>query len=105
MNNQKPKTPADVRSLARSHSEMAIRVLAAIAKQEKCPPAARCMAAQALLDRGWGKPAQAITGEDGGELKITIRQLVDSATTNIKSDGEPSGESREHKACCANSLN
>jgi hypothetical protein len=71
LNNQKPKTPADVRGLAKSHSDRAIRVLAAIARQEKCPPAARCMAAQALLNRGWGRPSQAITSEDGGELQIT----------------------------------
>jgi hypothetical protein len=39
-------------------------------------------AAVALLDRGWGKPPQAITGEDGGELRITIRQLVEHASNN-----------------------
>jgi len=40
-------------------------------RQPKAPPAARVMAANALLDRGWGKAAQlvAVDGE--------IRQLVE----------------------------
>jgi hypothetical protein len=40
------KTPIDIRSLARSHTAKAA--------------AARLSAAIALLDRGWGKPPQAI---------------------------------------------
>ena len=35
----------------------------------------RTRAAQVLLDRGWGKPAQDNTVS--GELKITIRKLLD----------------------------
>jgi hypothetical protein len=34
-------------------------------------------AAQALLDRGWGKPAQPHTGEDDKDIRITIRQIVE----------------------------
>jgi hypothetical protein len=34
-------------------------------------------AAQALLDRGWGKPAQPYTGEDDKDIRITIRQIVE----------------------------
>jgi len=37
--------------------------------------AARVQAASILLDRGWGKPAQDNTVH--GELKITIRKLLD----------------------------
>jgi hypothetical protein len=33
--------------------------------REKFPPQARAYAASALLDRGHGKPAQALTGESG----------------------------------------
>jgi len=42
---------------------MGVKVLAGIASAEDAPPAARVSAAQALLDRGWGKPAQPHTGE------------------------------------------
>jgi hypothetical protein len=58
------KAPTDIRSLARSHTESAIRVLAGIMNESEAPHAARVSAAQALLDRGWGKPAQAVVGDD-----------------------------------------
>ena len=38
---------------------------------------ARVSAAALLLERGWGKAAQPITGEDGGEITIVIRRLMD----------------------------
>ena len=50
----------DIASLARSHSETAIRVLAGLASQETVPPASRIAACQALLDRGFGRAAQSI---------------------------------------------
>jgi len=60
------KAVAEIRSLARGHTEAALSTLASIMHQEKAPAAARVTAAQALLDRGWGRPAQPIeNGEDG----------------------------------------
>ena len=50
--------PADLRSLARGHTELCIKVLAGIVSQEAIPPAARVSAAGILLDRGWGKAQQ-----------------------------------------------
>lgn len=40
-------------------------------------------AAIALLDRGFGKPAQPLTGEDGGPIAVTAieRVIVDPAKT------------------------
>lgn len=69
------KTPTDIRSLARSHTESAINVLAGVMNEPGAPHAARVSAATALLDRGWGKPVQAHAGvgEDGevGPLVVT----------------------------------
>jgi hypothetical protein len=64
--------PTEIRSLARTHTETAIRTLAGIMNQEKAPAAARVAAANAILDRGWGKPAQAmeLTGPEGGPVQI-----------------------------------
>jgi hypothetical protein len=45
---------------------------------------ARVAAAVALLDRGWGKPAQMHTGEDGGDIRITIRKIFEH-----RDEGEP----------------
>jgi hypothetical protein len=54
------KAKADIRSLARSHTESAIKVLAGIMNQADANAAARVAAAQALLDRGWGKPTTTV---------------------------------------------
>ena len=71
------KIPADLRSLARGHTELCIKVLAGMLSHEAVPAAARVSAAGILLDRGWGKPPQAHTGEDGGGIRVTVRQIVE----------------------------
>ena len=45
--------------LAREHTKMALAVLVEIAKNQKSSDKARVSAANALLDRGYGKPRQA----------------------------------------------
>ena len=55
---------------------MAIKILAGIAK-DGTNEGARVSAAVALLNRGWGKPPQAHTGEDGeGKIRVVIRHIV-----------------------------
>ena len=44
-----------VTTLARQYTEPAVKLLGAMVEDAKAPPAARVAAAQALLDRGWGK--------------------------------------------------
>ncbi len=64
------KTPTEIRSLARSHTASAIKVLAKVMTSPKAPAAARVAASCALLDRGWGKPTQMIAGDpDGAPIK------------------------------------
>ena len=65
-----------MRSLARGHTELCIKVLAGIAQNGQ-NDASRVSAAVALLDRGWGKPPQAPTGQDGeGSIRVVIRHIV-----------------------------
>ncbi len=66
------KAKADIRSLARSQTEKAIKVLVGIMSQSKDPAAARVAAANALLDRGWGKAAQSHTDGDGGPVRHVV---------------------------------
>lgn len=80
------KAVEDIRSLARVHTVEMIRVLVMVARQPKSPPAARVVAANSLLDRGWGKPAATVTGADGGDIRVVIRQIIENAT---QSDDEP----------------
>ncbi len=67
------KAPIEIKSLARSHTETAIRTLVGVMNQGDAPAAARVSAAQALLDRGWGKPLQAVehSGDGGGPITFT----------------------------------
>lgn len=66
------KAPIDIRSLARSYTEMAIQTLAGIAQNGE-QEAARVRAAEALLDRGWGKPTQPVDGDgEGGPVQLTV---------------------------------
>ena len=57
----RPKVLGDVQELARQKSTEAITTLANIMHDEKAPPAARVASANALLDRGYGKPTQPIS--------------------------------------------
>jgi len=72
-----PKFAGDVRSLARSHTESCIRSLAGIAAHGESE-GARIAACVALLERGWGKPAQTHTGADGdGDIQVVIRHIIE----------------------------
>jgi len=80
----------DIRSLARSHTDMALRTLAGIAEQGDAPPAARVAAATALLDRGWGKPTQPIAGDEDNPLVIQqiIRKIVEPSNSGNSDGGQ-----------------
>lgn len=76
------KTPTLIKSLARAHTETAINVLAGIMGQTDAPPAARVAASQALLDRGWGKPAQAIIGGDEDDPAVSVINRIERVIVN-----------------------
>jgi len=61
----RPKVVGEVQELARQHTSGAVETLVSIMGNPKAAPAARVSAANALLDRGYGKPPQHITGEGG----------------------------------------
>lgn len=71
------KAPTEIRSLARSHTDAAINTLVGIMNQPEAPHAARVSAAQAVLDRGWGKPAQAIIGGDEDDPAIRVINKIE----------------------------
>lgn len=79
-------TMAEVRDLARKHTKLAIDTLAEIARTSD-KEAVRIAAANALLERGWGK---AVSGS------ATDREEVDAAIeviTGIDRDPAPAGRS------------
>ena len=57
-----------LRELARSHTKQAIETLYSIMTSAGAPEAARISAANSILDRGYGRPAQTIADEDGNAI-------------------------------------
>jgi|KBSSwiStaDraftv2_1062776.scaffolds.fasta_scaffold2917836_1 hypothetical protein len=84
------KTPTEIRSLARGHTESAINCLAGIMNKDSAPEAARISAAVALLDRGWGKPSQTIIGGGEDDPAISIIHRIERAIVN-SSDSDSEG--------------
>lgn len=68
-----PKSLTEIRSLARSHTRTAINVLVGIMRSKDATAAARVSAANAILDRGWGKVTQGIEIGDDGALELIHR--------------------------------
>jgi Family of unknown function (DUF5681) len=66
----RPKVVAEVKELARAHTAEAIQTLVSIMTNPKAASAARVSAANALLDRGYGKPLQHITGENASYVAL-----------------------------------
>ena len=68
----RPKADPALRAAAQAKTEEALNVLIAAMADEDVK--VRIMAAQAILDRGHGKPAQAIDlgNQDGETFKVTV---------------------------------
>jgi len=68
------KVIADVKAAARELTQDALDTLKAVLTAPSAPWAAKVSAATAILDRGWGKPGQAVEigGEIGGGLRFNL---------------------------------
>lgn len=75
-----PRSVTEIRSLARSHTRTALNVLVAIMRNTKATPPARIAAANAILDRGWGKATQAI--ENGGDGALEVIHRIERIIVN-----------------------
>jgi hypothetical protein len=69
------KTIIEIRSLARSHTRTALNALVGILRSKDATAAARVSAANAILDRGWGKAAQSLENGDDGALELIHQHL------------------------------
>jgi len=68
------KVTADVKKLASAHITTVIALFVRIVNDEAQPMPTRIAAGKELLDRGCGKPAQALTGPDGGPM--VMKQVI-----------------------------
>lgn len=70
----RPKEHAYLKALAQQHTEEAIDTIVKVMRGDD--PKSRAFAANLLLDRGWGKAAQAV--EHSGEVKFSpALEIVD----------------------------
>lgn len=76
----RPKRDHDIAALAREHAAAAIATLADIMADPYGPPATRVMAANALLDRGYGRAPQSLelqhTLTIADEFEAFVRSLA-----------------------------
>jgi hypothetical protein len=72
----RPKEIADLKALARVHTELALKVLVDIIKDKQRSGNARVAAAREILDRGYGKPAQAIEHGNLDNAPLVIQWLT-----------------------------
>lgn len=72
------KATRPLKDAAREHTQAALDTLVSVmAGGEGIPAAAQVNAAKEILDRGYGKASQVLSGdEDGGPIKITRIELV-----------------------------
>ena len=76
----RPKLPNEVKELARAASERAIS--RAIELMESPDENVALKAISTVLDRGYGKPAQAVTGEDGRRALEAALMITRSLQTH-----------------------
>jgi|SRR5580658_8213556 hypothetical protein len=96
----RPKALREVEEAAREYTTDALATLARICTDAAAPPAAQVSAANALLDRGWGKPKQAVEASVG----MTLAELISASfsprqtgpTAMAGSDSAGSAHEGEH---------
>lgn len=78
------KATIAIKDAAREYTEKALLTLADVMTDVEQPAAARVSAANALLDRGYGKPSNVIAGdEDGGPIKTVSEIRLVGVQANV----------------------
>lgn len=82
----------DLQAMAKEHAADALQVLVDIAKSSSAAEGARVSAATAILDRGYGKPAQslALSNPDGSSLMPQVIQIVGVQANHDQGGGRAS---------------
>lgn len=75
------KATGEIKAICRQYGPAMVRALVRIATASTSPQA-RVAAIKEILDRGYGKTAQPITGEDGGPIEVEFTFALDNASSN-----------------------
>jgi hypothetical protein len=93
----RPAVIRDLREAARGYSTEALETLAKVMRDEEAGPAARVAAAKELLDRGFGKPVQAVdvgvkmdVGQTAAEVLMRLTAAAKAAKAAAVIDVTPS---------------
>lgn len=78
------KVTADIKVIAQSFGEEAIKLLVEIARDGDAPHAARVAAVKEILDRGYGKAKQPIVGDEDSP---PIKAITEIRLVAVKPDG------------------
>jgi hypothetical protein len=100
----RPKVVAEVKELARAHTGAAIETLVSIMTNPKSAPAARVSAANSLLDRGYGKAPQHITGEGGPSYVVRLPEPCKTAEEWVASLGDRPAQTPSNVSIAQQSL-
>jgi hypothetical protein len=67
--------------LARAYTNVGIQTLGNYINGPEVDPEIKVQAIKIMFDRGWGRPVSKTehTGEDGGDIKITIRNIIEES--------------------------
>lgn len=87
-------TILDIRVLAATHVEDAIRIISDLMRDPENPPSVRLGAAEYLVDRCYGKPAQAIHVSESGaydDAIVSAMALLDAAVTAAAGEEKTKG--------------
>jgi hypothetical protein len=82
----RPKEAAEVKALARSHSKAAVEKLVDLMRSS-ADERTIIAACNSILDRGLGKPAQAITGGDEDDAPLRVEGVLKLVKPDAK-EGE-----------------
>ncbi len=92
----RPKSDFAIAELCRPHTKEAIAALVAIMGNGDAPPAARVAAATAILDRGWGRPAQSMAvnleSRPPGTCNLPIEERIKLILATHEADDKQAGQ-------------
>jgi hypothetical protein len=82
------KAKRELADMAKDHADSALNVLKSIMENDQEPASARVSAANAIIDRGYGKPPQALqhTSPDGTMTPPPTAILLSAATDDDRTD-------------------
>jgi hypothetical protein len=90
------KAKRELSAMAKDHAEAALRTLVEIASNKEEQASARVSAANALLDRGYGRPAQSVAlSNPDGSLAPQPSTIIIEAATDDDSDDQTAAKAGE----------